>query len=110
MLGKIPFRQFGVLDAPADMVVMITDRDGENLLCLGLLNDEPVKVIAQLARLEVELANPLDDFLLILRGWGVVGRVFAGRGLVDSRGIDELNVGIPKQVLQLPLEILVLRF
>ena len=100
VLGILAFLQFRFLDTAADVVVMVTDRHGEDLLRLALLNHKPVQIIAHIARLEVKLADALKRIhrlLVIVFGHGRFGR----RRLRRLLRHHERKVGFAEHLAQL---------
>ena len=87
LLGVIPLAQRRVLQALPHVVVVVADGNGEHFFGLGLLDDKAVEVIANLARLEVELADaPQGGLVLLVVFAACLGR---RRGRARGRGGEE---------------------
>ncbi len=69
LLGVVALAQIGVVEALADVVVVVADGDGEDLLRLVLLDDEAVEVIADFAWPEVEGAHTAQGFGGLVLVW-----------------------------------------
>jgi hypothetical protein len=104
----ILFQQLRVLEALANMVVVVADGDGEDFLGFLLLDDVAVEVVADLPWLEMKVADAAHR----LRRFGVLVFAFrtalsasrSGRPRGSPEGRAKLDVAAAHSLLELFLE------